>query len=86
MGQRRKARAPVNPMIAATKEMKRYCVAHPKSPSALKHPRLFVRDQLWVVLLGANAEEGIVGIGSTVKAALTAFDLQYLGRSDSNPG
>jgi len=39
---------------------------------------LVVRGELWIALLGPNVEEGIVGIGSTVAAALRAFDAQYL--------
>jgi hypothetical protein len=39
---------------------------------------LFFRGDLWIALLGVNLEEGIVGIGPTVEAALRAFDTQYL--------
>ena len=31
-----------------------------------------------MALLGPSVEKGIVGIGSTVEAALSAFDTQYL--------
>ena len=50
----------------------------PRSPSAVRRPGLFVRGELWIALLGPSVEEGIVGIGSTVTAALRAFDAQYL--------
>jgi hypothetical protein len=63
---------------AATEQMELYCAAHPGSPSAVRRPRLFIRGELWVALLGPNVEEGIVGIGPTVTAALRAFDSQYL--------
>jgi hypothetical protein len=63
---------------SALEQMKHYCVAHPGSPSALRRPQLFVRGDLWIALLGPNLEEGIVGIGPTVTAALRAFDAQYL--------
>ncbi len=59
-------------------EMQLYRAAHPGSPSAVRQPRLFVRGQLWIALLGPSVEEGIVGIGSTIEAALRAFDAQYL--------
>lgn len=36
------------------------------------------KGELWIALLSAGMEEGIVGIGSTVTAALRAFDAQYL--------
>ena len=62
----------------AIEQMKHYCVAHPQSPSAVRRPQLFVRGDLWIALLGPNLEEGIVGIGPTVAAALRAFDAQYL--------
>ena len=62
----------------ALEEMKEYCAAHTGSPSAVRHPQLFFRGELWIALLGPNLEEGIVGIGPTVAAALRAFDVQYL--------
>ena len=64
--------------FAATEQMELYCEAHPGSPSAVRRPRLFVRGDLWVALLGPSVEDGIVGIGATVTAALRAFDSQYL--------
>ena len=64
--------------LAAMEQMELYCQAHPGSPSAVRRPRLFVRGDLWVALLGPSVEEGIVGIGSTVTGALRAFDAQYL--------
>ena len=64
--------------LAAMEQMELYCEAHPGSPSAVRRPRLFVRGELWIALLGPSVEEGIVGIGSTVTAALRAFDAQYL--------
>src|SRR5207244_537347 len=63
---------------AAIEQMELYCVAHPGSPSAVRRPRLFFRSELWIALLGPSMEEGIVGIGPTVAAALRAFDTQYL--------
>jgi hypothetical protein len=64
--------------LAAMSQMELYCEAHPGSPSAVRRPRLFVRGELWIALLGPTVEEGIVGIGATVTAALRAFDAQYL--------
>jgi len=65
---------------AAIEEMDLYCTAHPGSPSAVRRPQLFFRSDLWIALLGPTIEEGIVGIGPTVAAALRAFDAQYLVR------
>jgi hypothetical protein len=62
---------------AATEQMELYCAAHPGSPSAVRRPRLFVRSELWIALLGPSLEEGIVGIGPTIATALRAFDTQY---------
>ena len=62
----------------ALHQMKEYCTACPGSPSAVRRPQLFFRGELWIALLGPNVEEGIVGIGPTVAAALRAFDAQYL--------
>ena len=64
--------------VAAMEQMELYCNAHPGSPSAVRRPKLFVRGELWIALLGPTVEEGIVGIGATVRAALRAFDSQYL--------
>src|SRR5258707_14548516 len=63
---------------AAIQQMQLHCAAHPGSPSAVRRPQLFVRGDLWIALLGPNVEEGIVGIGPTVPAALRAFEEQYL--------
>ena len=60
------------------KRMELYCAAHPGSLSAARQPQLLSRGQLWIALLGPSVEEGIVGIGPTVEAALRAFDAQYL--------
>jgi hypothetical protein len=67
-----------NPTLAAMERMELYCAAHPGSPSAARRPQLLYRGQLWIALLCPNVEEGIVGIGQTVEAALRAFDAQYL--------
>jgi len=69
---------PMDETRPAMEEMEVYCAANPGSPSAVHRPRLFIRGELWIALLGPCVEEGIVGIGSTVKAALRAFDAQYL--------
>src|SRR5213592_2925813 len=63
---------------AATEQMELYCRARPGSPSAVRRPQLCFRGELWIALLGPSVEEGIVGIGATVVAALRAFDVQYL--------
>jgi hypothetical protein len=55
-----------------------YYLAHPGSPSAVRRPRLIARSGIWVALLGPNVRNGIAGFGSTVEAALRAFDVQYL--------
>jgi hypothetical protein len=68
----------LNYAAAAIEQMKIYCAAHPGSPSAMRRPQLFFRSDLWIALLGPSLEEGIVGIGPTVAAALRAFDAQYL--------
>lgn len=67
-----------NPTLAAMERMELYCGGHPGSPSAARRPQLIFRGQLWIALLGPSIEEGIVGIGPTVEAALRAFDAQYL--------
>ncbi|HEY2800944.1 MAG TPA: hypothetical protein VGI85_10135 [Chthoniobacterales bacterium] len=63
---------------AAMERMELYCMAHPGSPSAVRRPRLILRGQVWIAMLGPSIEEGIVGFGNIIEAALRAFDAQYL--------
>jgi hypothetical protein len=67
-----------DPRLVAREEMQSYCLAHPRSPSAVRRPQLSSRGDLWIALLGPTLEKGIVGIGPSVDAALRAFDTQYL--------
>jgi hypothetical protein len=67
----------INMPEQARKEMKKYCAAHPKSPTATQRPQLSLRNGLWIALLGSSVEDGILGIGSTVERALGAFDIWY---------
>ena len=71
-------RQAVDYATTAMEQMEIYCTAHPDSPSAMRRPKLFVRNDLWIALLGPSIEEGIVGIGPSVAAALRAFDAQYV--------
>ena len=77
-GQGARRRRATDYATAAMEQMEIYSLAHPGSPSAVRRPRLFVRGDLWIALLGPTIEEGIIGIGSTVTAALRAFDSEYL--------
>jgi hypothetical protein len=63
-----------------------YRASHPGSPTAVRRPQLLIRGDLWIALLGPSVEEGIVGIGPTVEAALHAFDTQYLAGLRPPPG
>jgi hypothetical protein len=64
--------------VAAIEQTGSYCRAHPGSSSAMRRPQIIFRGELWIAVLGPSVEEGIVGIGPTVAAALGAFDAQYL--------
>ena len=55
-----------------------YAAAHPGSPSAVRRPRLFRKSGTWIALLGDNLEDGIIGYGDTIEAALHTFDARYL--------
>ncbi len=61
----------------AEAEMARYCQEHPRSPTAIRRPRLMRRGGSWIALLGSTLEDGIAGLGSSVSATLRAFDVQY---------
>lgn len=58
-------------------EVERYCKAHPRSPSALRRPRVMIRGSSFIALIGSTLQDGVAGIGSSVEAALRAFDVQY---------
>jgi hypothetical protein len=55
-----------------------YCDKHPRSPSAVRRPKLMLRGHVWIALIGESVQRGIAGFGPTVQAALGAFDRQYL--------
>lgn len=65
-------------LTAAMERAELYFIAHPRTPSAVRHPKIFKRSGNWIALLGRNLQEGISGIGPTVEAALRAFDAHYL--------
>src|SRR5690349_25137163 len=56
---------------------KQYFADHPRSPSAVRRPKIFREGETFIVVLGRDVQHGIVGLGDTVKNALRAFDLQY---------
>jgi len=63
---------------AARQRAQLYYELHPRSPSAVRAPKLFMRSGVWIALLGRNVRDGIAGLGPTVETALRAFDAQYL--------
>jgi len=65
--------------------MERYCILHPRSPSAVRRPQLSCCRGMFIVLLGYSLDNGIAGIGNTVENALRAFDLQYLRALEPPP-
>ncbi|CAN5187145.1 hypothetical protein BH20VER2_BH20VER2_01490 [soil metagenome] len=62
---------------ATLAEVKEYCARHPRSPSAIRRPRVMQRGNTFVALLGSTLEDGVAGLGASVDAALRAFDVQY---------
>ena len=65
---------------AALAEAARYCRLHPRSPAAVRRPKVMIRGRSFIALLGSTLEDGIAGIGSSVEGALSAFDVQYSNR------
>ena len=57
-----------------------YAAAHPGSPSAVRRPKVFHKSETWIALLGDNVEDGIIGYGDTIEAALRSFDARYLSQ------
>jgi hypothetical protein len=64
--------------LAAKQRAELYYELHPRSPSAVRTPKIFTRSGVWIALLGRTVRDGIAGFGPTVEAALRAFDAQYL--------
>ena len=64
--------------MAAKERAELYFASHPGSPAAVCRPQLSVRSGTWVALLGRSADDGIVGVRSTVETAFRAFNAQYL--------
>jgi hypothetical protein len=64
--------------LAARQRAELYCELHPRSPSAMRSPKIFQRSGVWIALLGKSIRQGIAGFGPTVEAALAAFDREYL--------
>src|SRR5436309_9771019 len=58
--------------------IKQYFADHPRSPSAVRRPKVSKEGDTFIVLLGRDMQHGIVGLGNTVENALRAFDSQYL--------
>jgi hypothetical protein len=75
----------INHVTAGLERAELYYAASPGSPSAVRRPRLSFRSGTWVALLGQSVEDGIVGLGLTVEAALRAFDAQYLAALRPTP-
>jgi hypothetical protein len=63
---------------AVVRVYEEYCAQHPGSPAAVRHPRILVDRGRYVALLGRTIKRGILGFGSSVTAALRAFDDLYL--------
>lgn len=64
--------------VAARQCAELYYELHPRSPSAVRSPKIFVQSGVWIALLGRTVRDGIAGFGPTIDAALRAFDVQYL--------
>ena len=62
----------------AAREMEDYCMLHPRTPAAVRRPRISKRRGIWIALLGRSIDDGIAGFGADVSAALEAFDRNYL--------
>jgi hypothetical protein len=63
---------------AAAQRAELYCELHPRGPSAVRAPKLFMRSGVWIALLGRSVSDGIAGFGPTIEAALRAFDVEYI--------
>jgi hypothetical protein len=62
----------------AVREMEHYCMMHPRTPAAVRRPRISRHQGTWIASLGPSINDGIAGFGPDVSAALEAFDRNYL--------
>lgn len=62
---------------SALAEIEHYCGEHPESPAATCRPRVMLRGQKCIALLGSTLEDSVAGIGENVTDALRAFDAEY---------
>ena len=49
----------------------------PRQSQRGQRPKVFRQGDTFIVLLGRDVQDGIVGLGNTVESALRVFDLQY---------
>jgi hypothetical protein len=68
----------VNGASEAIDAVEQYFANHPRSPSAVRRPKVSKQGDTFIALLGRDVQHGIVGLGNTVDNALRAFDSQYL--------
>ncbi|MDQ6655744.1 MAG: hypothetical protein M3Y80_08030 [Verrucomicrobiota bacterium] len=68
------------PDVVSAEQIAQYCAEHPRSPAAVRRPKVMRRGRAFIALLGSTLEDGIAGIGNTVEQALVEFDLQYSAR------
>ncbi len=61
----------------AAREMEDYCMLHPRTPAAVRRPRICRRRGTWIALLGPSIGDGIAGFGPDI-SALEAFNRNYL--------
>jgi hypothetical protein len=62
----------------AAREMEDYCMLHPRTPAAVRRPRISKHRGTWIALLGSSIGDGIAGFGPDISSALEAFNRNYL--------
>ena len=71
-------RSEMSHLRKAVREMEDYCALHPRTPAAVRRPRISKHQGTWIALLGPSINDGIAGFGPDVVAALEAFNRNYL--------
>ena len=66
--------------FTVSQEVEAYCTAHPNTPSAMQRPRVMFSRGLCIAFVGINVQNGIVGFGPSLEAALRSFDQRYLAQ------
>jgi hypothetical protein len=72
---RRKLKIEGTPALLS--DVEKYYAAHPSGAAALRHPRIAIDRGRYVAYTGRSIKRGVIGFGTSIGSALSAFDHLY---------